>query len=60
MARSSDFDLLLLDLGLPGQDGWLVLKHLRVAGTQLPIILVTARDDARDRVAGLARRSMTM
>lgn len=53
MALSSNFDLLLLDLELPGKDGWTVLKELRDQGKQLPIIIVTARDDERDRATGL-------
>lgn len=53
MARSSEFDLMILDLGLPGKDGLLVLEELRGQGEQLPIIILTARDDIRDKVAGL-------
>lgn len=53
MAQSGDFDLLLLDLGLPGKDGWTVLRELRDQGKRFPVIIVTARDDERDRVAGL-------
>lgn len=53
MARSSNFDLLLLDLGLPGKDGWALLKELRNQGKQFPIIIVTARSDERDKAAGL-------
>ncbi len=53
MAQSEDFDLLILDIGLPGKDGWMVLSELRGQGEQLPIIILTARDDVRDKVAGL-------
>lgn len=53
MARSHDFDLLILDLGLPGKDGLQVLEELRGQGEQLPIIILTARDDVYDKVAGL-------
>lgn len=53
MAQSSNFDLLLLDLGLPGKDGWTVLKELRDQGKHLPIIIVTALDDESNRAAGL-------
>lgn len=53
MANSEDFDLLILDLGLPGKDGWIVLEELRGQGEQLPIIILTARDEVRDKVAGL-------
>lgn len=53
LADSNAFDLLLLDLGLPGKDGWAVLAELRGRGEQLPIIILTARDDVSDKVAGL-------
>ena len=53
MARDEDFDLLILDLGLPGKNGLDVLRELREAGQRLPVILLTARADPQDRVAGL-------
>lgn len=53
MAQTGDFDLLLLDIGLPGRDGWAVLKSLRSEGKQLPIIIVSARDEIKDQVTGL-------
>jgi DNA-binding response OmpR family regulator len=53
MAKDVDFDLMVLDLGLPDMDGWAVLKNLRQRGEQMPIIILTARDDIRDKVAGL-------
>lgn len=53
MAQSNNFDLLILDLGLPGKNGWMVLEELRGQGEQLPIIILTARDDVKDKVAGL-------
>jgi len=53
MARDEDFDLLILDLGLPGKDGSLVLRDLRAAGQRLPVVILTARDDVSDKVAGL-------
>jgi DNA-binding response OmpR family regulator len=46
-------DLLLLDLGLPGADGLTLLAELRIARPTLPVIIVTARGDEDDRVAGL-------
>ena len=52
-ARSEDFDLLILDLGLPGMDGFDVLRELRKAGRQLPVVVLTARDSVSDTVAGL-------
>jgi DNA-binding response OmpR family regulator len=53
MARDANFDLILLDLGLPDLDGWVVLKELRDRGEQMPIIILTARDDIRDKIVGL-------
>ena len=53
MARDDDFDLLILDLGLPGKDGLEVLRDLRVAGQRLPVLVLTARGDPHDRVEGL-------
>jgi two-component system, OmpR family, response regulator QseB len=47
------FDLLILDLGLPDQDGLTVLEQLRGQGETFPIIILTARDDISDKVAGL-------
>ncbi|PSF34229.1 DNA-binding response regulator [Aphanothece hegewaldii CCALA 016] len=53
MALSGNFDLLLLDLGLPGKDGLTVLEELRGQGAELPIIILTARDDIENKLAGL-------
>ena len=47
------YDLLLLDLGLPGREGLEVLKALRGRGSTLPVVILTARDAVDDRVAGL-------
>jgi two-component system, OmpR family, copper resistance phosphate regulon response regulator CusR len=49
LAQNSEFDLMLLDLGLPLVDGWTILKELRRQGETLPIIIVTARKDDRER-----------
>ena len=53
LACSDDFDLMILDLGLPGQDGWAVLKRLRGQGDPLPVIVLTARDGVDDTVTAL-------
>lgn len=53
LARDEDFELLILDLGLPGLDGTDVLRTLRAAGRRLPVLILSARDDVRDKVAGL-------
>ncbi|MPZ87005.1 MAG: response regulator [Nitriliruptorales bacterium] len=53
MARSGEFDLLILDLGLPGLDGLDVLRRLRRSNRHLPVLILTARDDVTDTVAGL-------
>ena len=47
------YDLLLLDLGLPRRDGLAVLRELRARGSDLPVLVITARDAVADRVAGL-------
>lgn len=52
LARGGEFDLLLLDLGLPGLDGLEVLRRLRADADSLPVIILTARDSASDTVAG--------
>jgi len=46
-------DLMVLDLGLPKQDGLTVLRKLRDKGSDLPVLILTARDSVEDRVAGL-------
>ncbi|MBW4477554.1 MAG: response regulator transcription factor [Tolypothrix brevis GSE-NOS-MK-07-07A] len=52
MSFNSGFDLLILDLGLPGKDGLEILEELRGQGERLPVIILTARDDIQDKVAG--------
>ena len=49
-----DFDLLILDLGLPGLDGFSVLRRIRGERIGIPIIILTARDAIEDTVAGLS------
>ncbi|GAA1974936.1 response regulator transcription factor [Isoptericola halotolerans] len=53
LAASGEFDLLVLDLGLPDQDGFTVLRRLREAKVTLPVIILTARTSVSDTVAGL-------
>ncbi|MEX1295119.1 MAG: response regulator transcription factor [Candidatus Limnocylindrales bacterium] len=53
LARSGRPDLVVLDVGLPGRSGFDVLRDLRASGVNSPVIMLTARDDLIDRVAGL-------
>lgn len=52
-AISGDFDLMVLDIGLPGVDGHEVLRRLREYGSLLPVIVLTARTSAEDTLASL-------
>ncbi len=52
LALEDTFDLIVLDLCLPGKDGLSVLEELRGQGCSTPIILLTARDDVQDKVTG--------
>lgn len=47
------YDIALLDIGVPGQDGLCVLHHLRAKNSDLPVILITARDTVEERINGL-------
>jgi DNA-binding response OmpR family regulator len=53
LALSGGFDLLVLDIGLPGIDGYEVLRRLRAAAVALPVIVLTARTSAEDTLASL-------
>lgn len=53
LARDREFDLMLLDLGLPDMDGLELLRDLRRRGVRLPTIVLSARDELGDMVAGL-------
>ena len=50
---TAQYDLVLLDLGLPQRDGLAVLRGLRGRGSRVPVLVVTARDAVTDRIAGL-------
>src|SRR5204863_109785 len=52
-AATDNYDLIVLDVMLPGRDGWSILTELRRIGRQMPVLFLTARDDVRDRVKGL-------
>jgi two-component system copper resistance phosphate regulon response regulator CusR len=52
-ATTEPYDLLILDIMLPGRDGWSILKSLREGGNHTPAIFLTARDEVDDRVKGL-------
>lgn len=51
--QSSDLAVAVLDIGLPGLDGFEVVRRLRARGSALPVLLLTARDAVEDRVRGL-------
>lgn len=53
LALTGDYDLLVLDVALPGIDGWQVLDSLRRAGMDQPVLFLTARNHVEDRVRGL-------
>jgi DNA-binding response OmpR family regulator len=53
MAQDEEFDLLVLDLGLPGKQGAEILRDMRLAGQRMPVLILTARDDIDSTVAGL-------
>jgi len=51
--KTQEYDLVLLDLGLPGKDGIAVLRALRSARRRVPVLIATARDSVEQRIAGL-------
>lgn len=53
LALSGEFDLLVLDVNLPGMDGFEVLENIRGSGSTMPVIMLTARVELADTVAGL-------
>lgn len=52
-AQTEAYDLLILDVMMPGLDGWEVIKRLRLADHAVPVLFLTARDGVEDRVKGL-------
>jgi two-component system copper resistance phosphate regulon response regulator CusR len=53
LAFVNDYDLIILDVMLPGRDGFEVCRELRAAGSAVPVLMLTARDAVEDRIAGL-------
>ena len=53
LVQEMEFDLIVLDVMLPGMDGWEVLTRLRQAGRRTPVLFLTARDAVHERVRGL-------
>jgi two-component system OmpR family response regulator len=53
LATEQYYDVAVIDIGLPGMDGWALLRAVRAAGCRWPVLLLTARDAVADRVAGL-------
>ncbi|MEM7716327.1 MAG: response regulator [Cyanobacteria bacterium P01_A01_bin.68] len=52
-ASNKEFDLMVLDLGLPIKDGFTVLRELRNSGKKFPVIVVTARNDHQDKAKAI-------
>jgi DNA-binding response OmpR family regulator len=53
LALVNEYDLILLDMMLPVQDGWETCRHLRQAHVKTPLLMLTALDDVSDRIRGL-------
>ena len=53
LAAVNTYDAMVLDLMIPGADGFEVCRRMRASGSHLPILMLTARDDVHDKVAGL-------
>lgn len=53
LASTGDYDLVVLDVMLPGLNGWQVLQRIRQGGGSMPVLFLTARDQIEDRVKGL-------
>jgi two-component system copper resistance phosphate regulon response regulator CusR len=53
LALTGDYDLIILDVGLPERSGWSVISELRNSGNEIPVLFLTARDRVEDRIKGL-------
>lgn len=53
LVLTGSYDLAILDVMVPGLDGWQVLRSVRQAGNEMPVLFLTARDSVEDRVKGL-------
>ena len=52
-ARAQGYDLVILDVGLPGRDGFAICRELRQSAMDMPILMLTAREQTRDRITGM-------
>lgn len=53
MAQSGEYDLVILDINLPGMDGFTLIQRLRETRSDVPVLMVTARDTIEDKIKGL-------
>lgn len=53
LAEINDYDLIILDIMLPKKDGFEVMKEIRSKGIKIPVIMLTAKDDIKDKIHGL-------
>jgi two-component system copper resistance phosphate regulon response regulator CusR len=53
LASQGSYDLVILDVMLPGLNGWQVIRNLRQSGLTMPVMFLTARDQVEDRIRGL-------
>lgn len=53
LAKSNEYDVIILDVMLPGREGWHILSELRKSGKSTPVLFLTAKDSVTDRVKGL-------
>ena len=56
LGLEGDHDMVILDVMLPGLNGWQILSSLRSQGRHMPVLFLTARDQVEDRVKGFATR----